>query len=52
MGAIDWWEDLQLVIDEWIWMDRGGTLDIGASMSYVCPQMKLPFFDLAPDAGR
>lgn len=32
-------EDLQLVIEEWMWMDRGGigALASGASTPYVCP---------------
>lgn len=52
MGTIDWWEDSQLVIDKWMSMDQGGALDNGASMSYVCPQTKLPFFDSALDTGH
>lgn len=52
---MDWCEDLHLVMDEWIWMDRGGeigALEGGASMPYVCPQMKVSSPDPARDTGH
>ena len=42
----------QLVLDEWMCMDRGGALADGASMPYVCPQMKLSRSDTALDTGH